>query len=248
MANKGGLGHLKRLAAPDYWPIHRKEAPWAPKPNPGAHRSSMCIPLELIIRDSLAFAKTKREASKVLANGKVKVDGRARIERNHPTGLMDVIEFTDANLAYRVLPVHGKGLAIVRIPKEEAKFKLCKILRKTTARGGKVQYGTHDGRSIAPTSGEGESSADYSTNDTLRISIPTQRVLTHIKFEKGNYAVVTAGRNLGKSGKIVEVQSGTATRPATVTIEDNSGNKFDTMLDYTFVVGTTESTIKLEAS
>ena len=248
MANKGGLGHLKRLAAPDYWPIHRKEEPWAPKPNPGAHRSAMCLPLELIIRDSLALAKNKREVSKVMANGKAKVDGRARIERNYPTGLMDVVEFADAGLAYRVLPVRGKGLAVVKITKEEAKFKLCKVLRKNTTRGGKVQYGMHDGRNIAPAAGEGESPVEYSTNDTLRISVPTQRVLNHIKCEKGNYALVTAGRNLGRSGKIVELQSGTATRPATVTIEDGAGNKFDTMLDYTFVVGTTEPTIKLEAS
>jgi len=247
LTNKGGLGHLKRLAAPDYWPIHRKEAPWAPKPNPGAHKSSMCLPLELIVRDELHLAKNRREASKALANGKVKVDGKARIEKNHPTGLMDVVEFTDANLTYRLLPVEGKGLGIIRVPKEEAKFKLCKILRKTIARGGQVQYGTHDGRSIVPPASEGGPTS-YSTNDTLRISIPTQRVLNHIKCEKGNYAVVTAGRNLGKSGKIVELQPGTATRPAMVSIEDDTGNKFDTMLDYTFVVGTNEPTIKLRAS
>jgi small subunit ribosomal protein S4e len=247
MTNKGGAGHLKRLVAPEYWPIHRKEAPWAPKPNPGAHKSSQCLPLELIVRDELRLARNRREASKALANGKVKVDGRSRIERDYPTGLMDVVEFTDANLAYRVVPVKGKGLGIIRITKEEAKFKLCKILRKTTAPGNKVQYGTHDGRSITPATTEG-SIATYSTNDTLRISLPTQRVLTHIKFEKGNYAIVTAGRNLGRSGKIVEVQSATATRPAMVSIEDSSGNKFDTMRDYTFVVGTTEPTIKLEAS
>jgi small subunit ribosomal protein S4e len=247
MTNKGGAGHLKRLVAPEYWPIHRKEAPWAPKPNPGAHRSSMCLPLELIVRDELELARNRREASKALANGKVKVDGRARIERNYPTGLMDVVEFTDANLAYRVLPVKGKGLGIVRITKEEAKFKLCKILKKTTTRGMQVQYGTHDGRSITPRAGEGETT-NYSTNDTLRISIPTQRVLNHIKFDKGNYAIVTAGRNLGRSGRIIELQPGTATRPAMVRIEDNSGSKFDTMLDYTFVVGTNEPTIKLEAS
>ncbi|MGA3109484.1 MAG: KOW motif-containing protein, partial [Candidatus Bathyarchaeia archaeon] len=91
-------------------------------------------------------------------------------------------------------------------------------------------------------------SAGYSTNDTLRISIPTQRILNHIKFEKGNYALVTAGRNLGKSGKIVETQPGTATRPAMVRIEDDTGNKFDTVLDYTFVVGTDKPAIKLEAA
>jgi ribosomal protein S4E len=33
-----------------------------------------------------------------------------------------------------------------------------------------------------------------------------------------------------------------------VRIEDDTGNKFDTMRDYTFVVGTDKPAIKLEAS
>jgi small subunit ribosomal protein S4e len=247
MGRKGGQGHLKRLASPNFWPVHRKEAAWVPKPNPGAHGTSECLPLELIIRDELALGKNKREVGTILAGGKVTVDGRPRRERNHPAGLMDVIEFTDANIAYRVLPVEGKGLSVVKIPKDEAKIKLCKILHKGVAPGGIVQYGMHDGRSFTVPPTEGQPAA-YSTNDTLRISIPTQRVLNHIKFGKGNFALVIAGRNLGKSGKIVELQPGTATRPAMVTIEDTTGNKFDTVAEYTFVVGTDKPTIKLEAS
>lgn len=247
MARKGGLGHLKRLASPEYWPVHRKEQPWAPKPNPGPHPSSYSMPLEIIIRDELHLARNRREASRAVAGGKVKVDGKARLERNHPAGLMDVVEFADANLAYRMLPMKGQGLGLVKISKEEAKFKLCKILRKNTAPKGFIQFGTHDGRSLTFPASD-EQSAAFATNDTLRISIPTQRVLNHIKFEKGNYAIVTAGRNMGKSGKIVELQAATATRPAMVRIEDDAGTKFDTMVDYTFVVGAEKPSIKLEAS
>ena len=247
MGNKGGLGHLKRLPAPWFWRIHRKESTWAPKPSPGAHRSLFCLPLELIVRDDLALAKTRREVANILSHGKVRIDGRVRLDKKYPVGLMDVVEFPDANLAYRVLPVERKGLSLVRIPKDEAKFKLCKVLRKSTAPRALLQFGTHDGRSIIVSAKEGEAVA-YSTNDTLRISVPTQRVLNHIKFEKGNFALVVAGRNIGKSGKIVELQNGTATRPAMVRIEDSAGNRFDTVVDYTFVVGTDKPTIKLEAS
>jgi small subunit ribosomal protein S4e len=246
MGKKGGQGHLKRLASPSFWPIHRKESAWVPKPDPGAHTSAQCLPLELVVRDELALARNRREVGSVLAGGKVRVDGRPRRARNYPTGLMDVVEFTDANTSYRVLPIAGKGLSLVKIPKEEAKFKLCKVLRKGLAPGGRVHYGTHDGRTItvAPTESQ---TALYSTNDTLRVSIPTQRVLSQIKFEKGNLAIVIAGRNLGKSGKIMELQPGTATRPAMVTLEDSAGKKFETMVDYTFVVGTDKPAIKLEA-
>jgi len=247
MARKGGLGHLKRLASPEYWPVHRKEQPWAPKPNPGPHPSSYSMPLEIIIRDELHLAKNRREASRTVAGGKVKVDGKARLERNHPAGLMDVVEFADANLAYRMLPVKGHGLGLVKISKEEAKFKLCKILRKNTIPKGVIQFGTHDGRNLTFPASDPQSTA-FATNDTLRVSIPTQRVLNHIKFEKGNYALVTAGRNMGKSGKIVELQAATATRPAMVRIEDDAGAKFDTMVNYTFVVGVEKPSIKLEAS
>jgi len=247
MGHKSGFGHLKRLAAPWFWPIHRKEYAWAPKPIPGAHATSVCLPLELILRDDLGVATTRREVASILSSGKVKVDGRTRQEEKLPVGIMDVVELADANVAYRVLPVERKGLTLIRIPKDEAKFKLCKILGKSVAAKGVVQYSTHDGRNIIATKGEGEP-AVYATNDTLRLSIPTQRVLSHIKFEKGNYALVVAGRNLGKSGKIVELQNGTATRPAMVTIEDQTGNKFDTIVEYTFVVGTDKPAIKLEAS
>jgi small subunit ribosomal protein S4e len=247
MGSKGGRGHLKRLPAPWFWRIHRKEWKWAPKPNPGAHGTSNCLPLELVLRDDLAQAKTRREVTTILSGGKVKVDGRVRQDKNFPVGIMDVIELTDANISYRVLPIERKGLSLIRIPKDEAKYKLCKILRKNTEAKGLVQFGLHDGRNLTVPPTDAEASG-YSTKDTLRLSIPTQRVLGHIKFEKGNFALVVAGRNLGKTGKIVELQQGTATRPAMVTIEDSAGSKFDTMAEYTFVIGTDTSSIKLEAS
>ena len=247
MGSKGGLGHLKRLPAPWFWSIHRKEWKWAPKPSPGAHSSSDCLPLELVLRDYLHQAKTRREVAAILSGGKVKVDGRVRRDKNFAVGIMDVVELADANIAYRVLPLQGKGISLIRITKEEAKFKLCKILRKNTGAKGLIQYGMHDGRtlSVPPTDAE---AAGYSTNDTLRLSVPAQRALGCIKFEKGNHALVAGGRNLGKMGKILEVQEGTATRPATVTIEDSSGSKFDTMVEHTIVVGTDKPSIKLEAS
>jgi len=246
MGHKSGLGHLKRLPAPSYWPIHRKEAEWAPKPDPGAHKSNSCLPLGIIRRDALGMAKTRREVVRILSQGKVKIDGRIRTEENFPVGLMDVVELADANIAYRVLPIERKGLSLVRITKEEAKFKLCKVIRKKVAPKGLLQFGVHDGRNVTlPKDAE---SAKYETNDTLRLGLPAQRILNHLKFEKGYTALVVAGRNLGKVGKIVDTQQGTATRPAMVTIEDQTGNKIDTIVDYTFVVGTDKPAIKLEAN
>jgi small subunit ribosomal protein S4e len=195
----------------------------------------------------LGKAKTRREVAVILSGGKIKVDGRVRQDKNLPVGIMDIVELGDANASYRVLPVVGQGLSLIPVPKDEAKFKLCKILRKSTESKGLVQFGMHDGRNITLPPTEAEASG-YSTNDTLKLGLPAQRVLDHMKFEKGNFALVMAGRNLGRTGNIVEVHGGTATRSATVTIEDSTGSKFDTMVEYTFVVGTDKPSIKLEAA
>jgi len=243
MGHKSGVKHLKRLATPAFWPLHRKEFTRATKPHPGAHGGNACLPLGLIIRDELNSARTRREVTRILSAGRVRIDGRARIDVNYAVGLMDVVEFPDANLSYRVIPLEHRGLSLVRITKDEAKFKLCKIVDKKVAPHGVTQLGLHDGRTLLQPK---EGSLSYAPNDTLRISLPNQRVLNHIPFANGNIALVVAGKNQGKNGKIIEIQKGTATRPAMVTIEDREGKRIETIMDYTFAVGTDGPAIKLE--
>jgi small subunit ribosomal protein S4e len=161
---------------------------------------------------------------------------------------MDVVELPDANMSYRVLPAMGKGLTAVQIPKDEAKSKLCRIEDKTTLRKGRVQLNLHDGRSIiVPVQDQGSPMEDtYKTRDTVRISIPAQKILSHLRFAEGAYAIVTSGRNLGRHGKIMKLEPSTAARTATALIEDPSGNRFETIADYLFVVGDEKPTIKIE--
>jgi len=86
----------------------------------------------------------------------------------------------------------------------------------------------------------------YKTRDTIRIGIPTQKILGHLKFAEGAYAIVTSGRNLGRHGKIMKIEPSTAARRATALIEDPSGNRFETIADYLFVVGEEKPIIKIE--
>jgi len=73
-----GSRHLKALAAPAFWPILRKEYKWTVKPSPGPHPIERSIPLLIIVRDILKYAKTGREARRLIAEGHFKVDGRVR--------------------------------------------------------------------------------------------------------------------------------------------------------------------------
>jgi small subunit ribosomal protein S4e len=248
LGKKGGKRHLKREKSPRFWPIHPKESQWAIKPSPGPHANKACVPLSSLLRDMLGYAKNNRESKIILAGSRVSVDGKIRRDHKFPAGLMDVIELPDANMTYRVLPAAGKGLAVVQIPKEEAESKLCRIEHKTTLRKGHVQLNLHDGRSVVISVQDSRSPHEdtYKTRDTVRISIPAQKILGHLKFVEGAYAIVTSGRNIGRHGKIMRLEPSTAARTATALIEDPAGNRFETIADYLFVVGEDRPIIKIE--
>jgi len=248
MGRKGGRKHLKREKAPRSWPIHPKETQWAVRPSPGPHAQRTCLPLSVLMRDVLGYSKSTRESKIILAQKRVIVDGRIRRDHKFPTGLMDVVELPDAKVRYRILPIVGRGLRALQIPKDEAEAKLCRIENKTSLTKGQVQLNLHDGRSIVvPVQDPRNPREDiYKTRDTLRIAIPDQRILNHVKFAEGAYAIVTSGRNLGRHGKIIKIEQSTAARTATAVVEDPSGDRFETIADYLFVVGDEKPMIKIE--
>ncbi len=235
----GSKGHLKRLAAPPFWPILRKERKWTVKPSPGPHPITRCLPLLLIVRDVLGYAKTAREARRLIAEGHFKIDGRVRRDYKFPVGFMDVIEIVGLDEYYRVIPYPTKFMALHSIPPEEAQFKLCRIENKTTIKGGNLQLNLHDGRNhiIHLTDPMNPTEDVFKTYDVVKISIPNQDILEHVKFEKGALAIVTGGRNVGRVGRIVDVKQIFKRRDAVVTLESANGEKIRTIMRYVFVIG-----------
>lgn len=246
MAKKGGAKHLKRLSAPASWPIHRKEYYWVVKPMPGPHPISSCIPLLIVLREILGYAKTAREAKIILAEGKVKVDGKIKRDEKYPISLMDIVEIPDAKSIFRVLPLPGRGLNLVKVPMEEASFKLCRIENERMVKGGNVQLNLHDGRNILVKINDSRNPIEniYETYDTLQVSVPDQKILKHISFKEGNYALITAGRNIGAFGKITQIGEATASRPRMVTVDSSTG-AIQTVTEYVFAVGEETPIIRL---
>jgi len=247
MARMGGARHLKRLAAPAFWPILRKEYKWVVKPSPGPHPIERALPLLILVRDVFGFAETAREAKRIIVEGKVWIDGVPRKDYKFPVGLMDVISFPDIDEHYRMVPYPIKYLWPIKIPKEDASLKLVRIENKTTVKGGNIQLNLHDGRNILikvsdPTKADEDV---YKTMDTLLIRIPSQEIVEHIPFETGNYAVIIDGRNVGRFGRIIEIKKGMGRERTLVTLEDDEGHRFQTILSYVFVVGREKPIIKL---
>jgi small subunit ribosomal protein S4e len=208
------------------------------------------VPLILILRDVLGFAKTRKEAKTIVSQGKVRVDGSIRKEDDFPVGLMDVISIPDADGNFCVLPSY-KGLILNRISAEEAKFKLCRVEDKTIVRQGHVQLHMHDGSNVLIKVADKKNPAEdvYATLDTVKLSIPEKQILERVKMKEKDFAVITGGKNVGKHGRIVEIEKavGKKRRSALVTIEDEKGNRYQTILDFVFAVGEEQSLIPLTA-
>jgi len=245
MTRRGQKKHLKRLPAPKYWPIPRKAGKFTTRVIPGPHGRDHSLTLALVLREMLDYAENMREIRAILSTGQIKVDGQVRKDERFPVGLMDVIEITTSGEKYRVLPKKRGGLRLVNIDDSEIGFKLCRIEKKTMNRGGRVQLGLHDGRTLLLP--ENEKASKYSTLDTLKIAIPEQKLLSTIPLEKGVQAMVSRGKNIGIEGKVLAIEKRHGTHASTVTLEDQTGNRFQTALEYVFVVGKSKSEVNLQS-
>jgi len=248
MGKKGKVGRLKRNPAPRFWPIHRKETVWIVRPSSGPHSLEKCLPLSIVLRDILKVAETRKEAKKIISQGKVYVDGKVRLKDDFPVGLMDIISMPDMNMFYRVLPSH-KGLFLNPISKEEASFKLLRVEDKTLVKNGASQIAFHDGTTMLVKAGDSENPQEvvYETFATLKLGIPEKQILDQLKTKKGNIAFITGGKNIGKKGKIVEIEKAQAKkrRNALVVVEDEKGGRYQTILDFVFSIGEAKSLISL---
>jgi small subunit ribosomal protein S4e len=232
LGKKGKTGRLKRNPAPRFWPIPRKQFTWVIKPSSGPHSLKNCLPLSLVIRDILELAKTRKEAKKIITQGKVYVD----------------ISFPGINKFYRVVSSH-KGLFISPIDAEEAKYKLYRVEDKTILKNKNIQFAFHDGSTILFKSEDSKNLPDvnYETFDVLKLNLPEKETVEKLKTKKGNFAIITGGKNIGKNGRIIEIEKTVAKkrRNALVMIEDDSNNRYQTIMDFIFVIGKKKSLISL---
>tara|TARA_Y100000588_G_scaffold200546_1_gene214247 strand:+ start:7132 stop:7830 length:699 start_codon:yes stop_codon:yes gene_type:complete len=226
--------HHKRLVMPRTWPLTRKTNIWVQKSNPSGHSIEMCMPLGIILRDVLGVAHNMREAKRILHSKKVMVDGRVETDRARGVGLMDVLTVGDDNFRC-VLDTNGK-LRYRPISKKAAGSKICRVMGKTTIKGGQTQVHLHDGRNIVSAE-----QSSYKTGDSLVIALPEQHVSSHIEMKKGSLAYLTGGSHIGETSVIEDQDVKRSSKPNETSFKD-----FGTITDYVFIIGK-ETDIPLEA-
>jgi len=230
--------HLKRLAAPRSWPIKRKSSAWIARPQPGPHRLERALPLQVIVRDILHLVDNRSEARKVLASRAVLVDNRVVTEPKRGLGLMDTVSIPKMDAHFRVLVDYRGMLALVPIPKGETSWKLARVERKVNLPGRKWQIGLHDGRSIRM------DKCPLRTGDTLKIEVPSQRVVEHYPFAAGNVAYIIGGSHVGQVARVEGID--VVRSSATNLVRFREG--FSTTKNHVFIAGTQQPGIKVPES
>jgi small subunit ribosomal protein S4e len=222
------MAKIKRLAAPKWWPIKRKQKKFVVSSR-GSHKQEFSIPLLILIRDIFKLAETNKEAKKIIKKGDVLVDKKKRKDPKYGVGLLDVIEIPLLKKTWRAIPKNG--LSFVEIPQKESKLKIVKINDKRTLKGKKNQLNLNDGRNIL-------TQEKYSTYDSLLIELPEQKIVEYLKFEKGSLVLVTRGKNAGKLARIKIIERNR--------VWLDNGELFEISKDLVIVVGKDKPIIKLE--
>lgn len=142
----------------------------------------------------------------------------------------DVISIEKTNENFRLLyDVRGR-FAIHRVGAEEAKYKLCRV-KKLEMGAKKVPYVvTHDGRTIR------YPDPLVQVNDVVKVDIETNKIEDFIKFETGNTAMISGGKNTGRVGVIISRERHQGSFDI-VHLKDSAGHTFATRLGNVFVIG-----------
>lgn len=237
-----GSKHLKRIATPVTYRIPRKIHKFAPRVLPGPHGADEAVPVAILLRDILNIARNIREVKYILRKGYLKVDGKIIKDYRFPIGLMDVIELVPTHEYFRVVPSKRYLIDLVKITSDEASIKLCQIKRKVMVKGGAIQMTGHDGRNFL--FNMEDEMAKLKPGDVIIYDIDKNNVAGHIRFKKGNIAIITRGAKMGYLGIIEDVIKPHPLRPRMARIAVND-NILETLFEYVFPVGEGKPIIKL---
>ena len=212
--------HMKRLSAPKSWAILRKAETFITRTHPGAHTHSLSVPLALLLKQA-GFAKTTKEAKKILLRKQVLVDGRRVKDHRFSVGLMDIVSFPDIDQHFRLL-IDTKGRIMLKQAKDKT-TKISTVIGKTILKKGKTQVNLKDGRNILVKD-------SYKVGDSVVITLPSQKITKHLKFEKGAHILLTGGKHIGHLGTIDTIAG------KMITYKNKQGNVLQTLKEYAFVI------------
>ncbi|MSS74098.1 hypothetical protein EXS72_00455 [Candidatus Pacearchaeota archaeon] len=156
-----------------------------------SRNNSNAVPVIIAIRDMLKIASNSKEGKYMIHNKLLKINGQLVTELNQPINLFSIF-YADKNYQLVILPT---GRFAFEDTKENSRP--VRVIGKNAVKDKKIQYGLHDGTSLI-------SKEKINVGDTVFLDFDN-KIKKHIAFEKGKNGLVISGKNIGKTGKIIEV-------------------------------------------
>jgi len=227
---RGPKKHLKRVYAPSHWMLDKLRGDWAPRPSTGPHKLRECLPLAVLLRNRLKYALTYKEVKLITMQRLVKVDSKVRTDITFPTGFMDVVTLEKTNQHFRILYDTKGRFVLHQIHKDEAAYKLCRVMKVAFGAGGCPYVVTHDGRTIRFPDPE------IAVHDTVLVNLESGKIENKTKFDIGQVCMIKGGNNIGRVGTITARERHPGSYEI-VHIKDAAGHSFATRLMNVMAIG-----------
>lgn len=234
----GNNQHLKRHGMPTLWSVERKNDKFITKPNPGSHKSKYVVPVVVLLRDILSYAKTAKEVKLIIHDGEgVLINGKKVADIKSPVGIFDIFEIKKTAEKY-VLVFNDLGKVKLSPVKDDLLF--LKVSSKTVLPASKYQLNFMNGFNIIVDKKTFES---VKVNDTVVFDFVKKKVSSVFSLKEGSFVYIFDGKFQGSAGKLqsFDTYNGLTRDVAHIDIE---GHTHTTAKDYCFAVGTKKEDLK----
>jgi small subunit ribosomal protein S4e len=228
MANKGESKSLK-ISKVGFVHKFDKNKNFVIKPKTGKHNIKTSVPIAYVLKELLALADNNKEVTYIINNREIYVDKRIVKSKNLSVGFYDIIEIPKLKKYYRTIFLKNGLISLVEIDKEEAKCKICKIVKKQTFKGNKIQLTTNDGRSIVT------DNKAYKTKASIKLDLEENTIKEYFPLEKGRKAFIIGGKHVGVIATIKNITPSTMNKEALIKLK-NEDFEFETTQKNVFVI------------
>lgn len=235
----GNNQHLKRHGMPTLWSVERKNDKFITKPNPGSHKTKYVVPVVVLLRDILGYAKTAKEVKLIIheETAGVFINGKKVTDIKSPVGIFDVFEIKKTQEKY-ILVFNDLGKVKLSPVKDDLLF--LKISSKTVLPGKKCQLNFMNGFNLIV---DQKTFDSIKVNDTVVFDFVKKKVASVFNLKEGSFVYIFDGKFQGSAGKLqsFDTYNGLTRDVAHIEIE---GHTHSTAKDYCFAVGTKKEDLK----
>ena len=187
--------HLKRNEMPNTWPIAKKGTKYLLVAN---HSKTRAIPILMILRDMLKFAKTRSEVKFMIYNKEIKLNNKVVKEEKMPMEISDILTIEKMGKNWR-LKIENKKFKLEEVSGSEKDIKISKIIGKKVLGKNEIQINLSDGRNYLV-------KENFSVGDSAVVNLKENKIEKILKLKDGAKIEVISGKHLGQIGNIKEIR------------------------------------------